>query len=218
MAQSRRAAAPARSAAQHAARRRACGQDRRRRARPVQRQTAIASAESWRVARLFPSPRRGEGGEPSGLAFGKPKGELREPGEGRSALHFLASRVPWIGAQFSVSHFATKAIETGPQEQKGKRATKAAQPRLRNRRWSFGGAWITQGMRQDQVTDVNGSVARMTSVALATEDATATHPVPSRKYRKNTDINTGIKNWRKNGNQNRLCCVAFHAPHRRQDK
>jgi len=34
----------------------------------------------------FPSPRRGEGGEPSGLAFGKPKGELREPGEGRSEV------------------------------------------------------------------------------------------------------------------------------------
>jgi (1->4)-alpha-D-glucan 1-alpha-D-glucosylmutase len=31
-----------------------------------------------------PSPRGGEGGEPPGLAFGKPKGELREPGEGRS--------------------------------------------------------------------------------------------------------------------------------------
>jgi (1->4)-alpha-D-glucan 1-alpha-D-glucosylmutase len=33
---------------------------------------------------VLPSPRRGEGGEPSGLAFGKPKGELREPGEGSS--------------------------------------------------------------------------------------------------------------------------------------
>jgi DNA-binding SARP family transcriptional activator/TolB-like protein/tetratricopeptide (TPR) repeat protein len=32
----------------------------------------------------LPSPQRGEGGEPSGLAFGKPKGELSEPGEGIS--------------------------------------------------------------------------------------------------------------------------------------
>jgi len=33
---------------------------------------------------FLPSPRWGEGGEPSGLAFGKPKGELREPDEGYS--------------------------------------------------------------------------------------------------------------------------------------
>jgi tripartite-type tricarboxylate transporter receptor subunit TctC len=43
---------------------------------------------------FFPSPRRGEGGEPSGRAEGAPDGKLREPGEGLSDYQWSESPSP----------------------------------------------------------------------------------------------------------------------------